>query len=350
MLSFLRNPNADTTLSLYNFIAEIHKKGYVFNLMDDLRVYEEGFTNIIPEHRDHYLHSASVYVLGLAIYNNCKYLRRALNTERHENRNVHDQKASFLFRWSLAACLHDLAYPLELSLKSFNRYSAFLHEIQDRKEYSFININSDIYQRFNLLPIIEPDNVAMGAVRKDTALGMIANRLTGDRLRNAPITYETLLEVLEKHISDNLAIGRIDHGIFSSFIILKRVHELYKKHEWNIWDYYYEVVDAATAIFLHNSYRYSELKNIFGDGKFHYDYPSSLGYLLYLSDTLCEWFRGKKKDHKFFGVNIHQNEIIFRVPKSVKNEMKPAAELFDERIPVKITDQWTYQLNENGDT
>ena len=338
MLKFLRQPSFDTTLTLYQFIADVHKKTYVFDLMNELRSYEEGFTKILPEHRDHYIHSASVYVLGLAIYNNCEAIRRALNTERHEDYNIHDQKTSFLFRWSIAACLHDLAYPLELSLKSFNRYSKYFHVIEDRKDYSFININPDMYELINLLPILDPDNDVMPVVRKDTALGMIANHLTGHRLRNSPITYETLLEFLKKYLGDNLSIGRIDHGVFSSLLILKRIHELYKKKNWNIWDYYYEVIDSATAIFLHNSYRHSELRNIFGDGKFQYDYPSPLGYLLYLSDTLCEWFRGKNKDYKFFGINIRDNQIIFRVKRSIKSKIKPALELFDDRIPVKITE------------
>jgi hypothetical protein len=312
--------------------------------MDSLQLYEQSFSKILPEHRDHYVHSASVYVLGLAIYNGCAEIRSACNTDRHERDNQADQKSSFLFRWSLAACLHDIAYPLELSLKSFNRYSASLHEMEDGKEHSFLSIAPDMYERFNLLPIIEPDNEAMFIHRKDTAIGMIANYLTGHRLRNSPITYDTLHEFLKKYLIDNLSIGRIDHGVFSSLIILKRIHELYKKNSWDIWDYYYEVIDAATAIFLHNSYRYSGLNNIFGNGKFQYDYPSALGYLLYLSDSLCEWLRDRKKDYKLYGVHVDNNRIVFRVPKKTKSKIKSAARLFDDRIPVDITDKWNFQI------
>lgn len=342
ILAVLRNPTFNTTLSLYNFIARIHKKNYVFDLMDALRLYEKGFTNIVPDHREHYLHSASVYLLGLAIYNKCQAIRNSLNIERHDVWMIQPQKTSFLFRWSLAACLHDLAYPLELSLKSFNRYSTYLHELGNPKGCSFLTINSNIYDRFNLLPILDPENDADGLIRKDTALGLISQYLIGHRIKNSPITYETLLGIVGKYLSDNLAIGRIDHGVFSSFIILKRIHELYRKNDrWDIWDYYYEVVDAATAIFLHNSYRYSELKEIFGNGKFRYDYPSALGYLLYLADTLCEWLRDKKEDYRLYGVFVSDDKIIFRVPRSVKSKIKPAAELFDDRLPIKITDRWS---------
>jgi hypothetical protein len=311
--------------------------------MDDLKLYEEGFVNILPDHRDHYIHSASVYVLGLAIYNSCKPIRKALKTERHEDYDTHQQKTSFLFRWSLSACLHDIAYPLELSLTSFKKYSKYLHALGRDDEYIFLTIKKDIYERFDLLPILEPDNNVMPVEKKDTALGLIANYLTSHRLRNAPITYETLLHIMKKYLHDNLQKGRIDHGVFSSLIVLKRVHELYTEKRWDLWDYYYEVVEAATAIFLHNSYRYSQMKDIYGQGVYKFDYPSPLGYLLYLSDTVCEWLRGPKVDFNFYGFYACDDKIYLKVPRSVKTKMKDSSDLFDSRIPVKITDRWPSQ-------
>ena len=340
ILAFLQDPNFDTTLRLYHFIAEVHQKGRVFNLMNVLRIHEEGFAKILSDHREHYLHSASVYVLGLAIYNNCGAIRGSLNTGRHEPSMSHEQKTSFMFRWSLAACLHDLAYPLELSLKSFNRYSAYLSEIKGNGNYSFAAISPEIYERFKLLPILDPSDNIHPPSKRDTALGLIAQSLISNSARSAPITYETLLGILKKHLRANLASGRIDHGAFSSFITLKRIHELYRKEGWDVLDYYYEVVEASTAIFLHNFYAHSELKDIFGNGKFQYDYPSPLGYLLYVTDTLCEWLRGKKRDYKSFGVYVNDGMIVFRMPRATKSKIKPAAELFDERIPIKITDKW----------
>ncbi|MEW6671829.1 MAG: hypothetical protein AB1427_08995 [Thermodesulfobacteriota bacterium] len=310
--------------------------------MDILRLYEEGFSKILLDHRDHYLHSASVYALGLAIYNGCSTIRNACNTDRHEADFRHEQKASFLFRWSLAACLHDLAYPLELSLKSFNRYSNYLNQIADDTRHTFISIDPRIYERFNLLPIIHPENNLMPMIRKDTALGLIASCLTDHTFRRSPVTFETLHDVLKRYLKNNLAIGRIDHGVFSSFIVLRKIHQLYLKNNWDIWNYYYEVVDAATAIFLHNSYAHSELKNIYRNGKFNYDYPSPLGYLLFLADSLCEWFRGNRRDYKVFGVHVDDRRITLRMPKKVIAKMAGSAELFDERIPVISTDKWDF--------
>ena len=45
LLAFLDNPSSDTTLALYRFISRIQKKEQVYDLMNTLRVYEEGYVN-----------------------------------------------------------------------------------------------------------------------------------------------------------------------------------------------------------------------------------------------------------------------------------------------------------------
>ena len=337
---FLSKPNQESATALFKFIKMIHQKGDVFSLMNDLRLYENGFIEILPDHREHYLHSASVYVLGLAIYNSSEQIRQSLTIDRHEN-GVDAQRTSFLFRWSLAACLHDIAYPLEIALKSFNKYSVNLHELESGNRDSFIKINHDIYDRLDLLPILEPyKNIQLR--RRDTALGLIADNLTRERPNwSSPITYETLLNLLKRYMKTNLNIGRIDHGVFSALILLKRIHNLYQNNKWNIRDFYYEVVDSATAIFLHNSYRFSDMIQIFGGGKYKFDHPSSLGFLLYLCDTLCEWLRGRERDIKYYGFAAQNDErLIFKIPPRIKDKIQPGIDLIDNRISIDILTKW----------
>ena len=150
--------------------------------------------------------------------------------------------------------------------------------------------------------------------------------------------FDDFLPFMDKYIIDH------ELGGFMCHTDRDGSHLSTKKNSWDIWDYYYEVIDASTAIFLHNSYRYSELKNIFGNGKFQYDYPSALGYLLYLSDSLCEWLRDRKNDYKLYGVNVDNNRIVFRVPKKTKSKIGSAAKLFDDRIPIDITDKWSFEI------
>jgi hypothetical protein len=334
--NFLQHHDASSAAQLFNFIHRVQEKEPLYNLLKELRRYERNFLDIVPENREHFVHSASVYVLGLGIYNASNDFRQAVITERHQPDSTHAQKTSFLFRWSLAACLHDLAYPLELNIKSFNKYSKRLHGIDD-ENCSFLTINHDIYELFNILPIIKPDS-GMSDIQRDTALGLIANFLTSKRNRNSRVTYDTLLTIIERYLKNGLDSGQIDHGAFSAFVLLKLVHDLYEKSDWDIRNFYYEVVDSATAIFLHNAYKYSMLRDIYGEGKYKYDSPSPLGYLLYFCDSICEWLRSEssRKDFKLFRITVADDRINFRIHKSFEAKIEESAALFDKRAPVRI--------------
>lgn len=341
--TFLMKPDPDTAYNLFKFIKVLHQKESIFDLMNQLRLYEKGFLEMLPEHRDHYMHSASVYVLGLAIYNANQNIRDALTIDRHELSN-RAQKTSFLFRWSLAACLHDIAYPLEIALKSFNKYSVMLHELRDGEVGSFLKVDPMIYDRLNLLPILLP-NSDIGIVKRDTALGLIADCIS--RARRAwvsPLSYETLLGLLNRFLSTNLLSGRIDHGVFSAFVLLNRTYQLYQKHitNWDIKDYYFEIVDSAAAIFLHNAYMHSDLRQIFGDGKYRYDNPSALGFLLYLCDSVCEWLRGRQSDSNQYGFFVGSDgTLFFKVPKNAANKMKKTIAKIDDRVKIVATTSWS---------
>lgn len=333
--NFIAKPKLATARDLYNFIQKSHEKERVFTFMDDLRLYEETLIKILPEQRDHYLHSASVYLLGLAIYNSCTRIRDAVKIDRYST-DSDSKKKSFLFRWSLSACLHDIAYPLELTLKSFNKYSTKLHEIH-QDNFSFVTIDRDLYERLNLLPKIKPEELELpGFEKKDTALGLISNRLVNNGTGCSRISYDTLLHIIDKYFESNLKNGKIDHGAFSAIVLLNRLHDLYVKNKWQTEGFYVEVVDAATAIFLHNSYRFSILKQLFGNGIYKYNSPSPLGYLLFLCDSLCEWLRGKSRDAHHFGINVQDNIIKYKAPKKVKKNIEEARLLFDNRIEVDV--------------
>lgn len=87
----------------------------------------------------------------------------------------------------------------------------------------------------------------------------------------------------------------MDHGVVAALLALKRTHQFYEDDQsFDVRDFYYEIVDSATAIFLHNFY----FRHMFGQGigyeKFCHDFPNPLGYLLCLCDTLCEWQRNNQ--------------------------------------------------------
>ena len=223
----LDKPKRGNIENLFQFVARVHDKEGLFDLLHELWGYEKAFSKILTTHRDHYRHSANVYALGLAIYNKSQFFRDSLIINWHRADDYPKQKASFLFRWSLASIFHDIAYPLEMSLDSFNSYSS---KIQFRTqtglnrgvgeevtgENNFVNINSELLQNLNMLPMLRP-NIG----QPDTAIGLISNSLTDSQPSRSLIKSLTLTNHLERSIVSDLAQGRVDHGVFGSLILLK---------------------------------------------------------------------------------------------------------------------------------
>jgi len=196
-----------------------------------------------------------------------------------------------------------------------------------------------LYKKLNFLPILQPEiNIPLGT--KDTSLGLIAKFLTNDRGNRCRITYETLLQHLTTYVEEGLAIGRIDHGVFSALIILKTIHKLYDKHpEFNVENYYQEVVDASTAVFLHNAYRYAKLGEIYANdahGIFRYDYPSGLGYLLYVCDSFCEWLREANSRPEHFRINATNESIELKTIKKYEARIAKAKVILGDDLPVNL--------------
>jgi len=332
--NFLAKPSFRTATNLFNSIRVHHKKHTIFKLMSDLKLYEDGFKDILPDHREHYLHSASVYVLGLAIYNSSEKIRNSLDINRGQYWGEDEQKELFQFRWALTACLHDIAYPLEIALKSLNNYAELLHD----SGINFINIDPNIY--YNLAPL-EPDQSVNLTERKDSIKLIADNIIFKKNKLNTKINSDGLFTLLREHLDKNLSEGRIDHGVLSALITMKHIHKLYKDNGWDMGDFDFHVVESATAIFLHNTYKHSGMIDIFGTGKYYHDQPSPLGFLLFLCDTLCEWSRGKVKDAIFYGITVKEdNNIIMKVPRNKEDKLKKDLIIIDPAIPVKIVSRW----------
>jgi len=200
---------------------------------------------------------------------------------------------------------------------------------------SLLTVDKRLFKDLNILPVLQPEHIA-NFERKDTALGLIVNSLTMDKSKSR-ISYPTLLDYLTSYIYNSLDSGKIDHGIFTAIIVLNRVHKLYSDNpSWDIKDFYYEVVDSATAIFLHNVCKYSGIKDFWRNGTYHYDFPSPLGYLLFVTDTLCEWLRSGNSDAEYFHISKSEGKIIFKVAKTYREKMEMAINLFDKDCPINV--------------
>jgi len=322
--------------SLFHFVTKVHQKEALFDLLAELWRYENAFDEILPNHRDHYRHSANVYALGLAIYNTSDFFRESLKVNWHPQVDNERQKASFLFRWSLASIFHDLAYPLQISLECFNDYSSKIQS-QNSNQHNFIDINPDIWQNLNLLPMLEP-NIRQ---EEDTGIGLIASSMTKKQPERSPLTYVTLASYLQRTINSNLKQGKVDHGVFAALILLKQIHKMYQtRSNWPSSYFYDEIVDASLAIFLHKFFCDSELLQILGNSRYRYDYPSPIGFLLYVCDTMCEWSRKTEAQGHLFRVSSNNHEIVFRVDERFRDNMAKEISTFDERAPLRV--EWTH--------
>jgi len=327
----LDDPKYTNIEKLFQFVAKVHEKNELFELLKQLWQYESAFDKILPDHRDHYRHSANVYALGLAIYNSSHFFRDALKIGWHPKEDQQKQKTSFLFRWSLASIFHDLAYPMEISIDCFNDYCSKT-QFQNKNQKSFIIIDPKIWQDLNILPQLKPN---LG--QEDTAIGLISKSLTDFQPDRSVMNSGTLINYIERTVNSDLAHGKVDHGVFASIILLNRIHHMYKERADLPEEYFYnEVVNSCSAIFLHKFYCHSKLVQIFGNGKYLYDYPSPIGFLLYVCDTMCEWSRKSEEEKHLFSVTSDNNIILFKISAKFKEKMSEEIGLFDDRVPLRV--------------
>lgn len=321
--AFLEKPGKNAAKKLFEFISEVQKKNEIFSRLSELLVYEDSFKAIIPNHKDHYFHSASVYVLGLALYNNMPILREMLKIDRFRNATEENekQKSAFLWSWSIAACLHDIGYPFELSINSFNNLTAEYYT----KEKKYVSINTDIINEKMILP---PLGRNIEYANLDTAFKIIANRM---KYGNQPIlSMDTLVSYMTNYYSNSLINGDVDHGMISSLIVINDLYSYYKTKDINIDRFYQEMADAGTAIFLHNFYKYSKLPEYCGLTQYSIQCPNTLGCLLFVCDTICEWFRKDKSNVEDFNIENSGNFQRFIIDKKHEKSMKSSTILFDQ--------------------
>ncbi|MFW6106885.1 MAG: hypothetical protein ACOC8H_01865, partial [bacterium] len=122
---------------------------------------------------------------------------------------------------------------------------------------------------------------------------------------------DTLSRIMTAWLEDGLQKGKVDHGVFSSLLMLRRInYEMVARlgdrrlerelildnldrrvtvdHAASAVEYFYMgCVDAAAAVYLHNASTYIDL---FAERPIDYrDHP--MAWLLFLCDQLQEWLR-----------------------------------------------------------
>ena len=232
----------------------------------------------------------------------------------HCPRVEEDVDAVFLRRWGLTAILHDAAYPMELAAKQIGKYVA---ETVGKLRCSITPCNASFGINLNCLcdfvtiPLLqavcsERFNPEMFA---DNSIKLLATNIC--HKLHVEYSPETLARTMTAWLEDELQQGRVDHGVFSALLMLRRInHEMVNRlgdrrldrelvfdnanrrvtveHASSALEYFYiECVDAAAAVYLHNTLTYI---NLFGQRPVDYrEHP--MAWLLFLCDQLQEWLR-----------------------------------------------------------
>ena len=299
-----------------------HEPNTLLDLVKIMKKYEENTGDLVEKQRDHFIHSVNVFLLGLAIYSQNKNYRTVFKQYilespyekfyRIDNEYSHEE---FLYRWGVASLFHDIGYPVEIIGKQLTKFmndgvksisSSYeadtAIDFKDFNEFNtIIKMDSDfadnytsVYPKSKFLNLFKPTDI-------------MAHKIATD-FKNVDVND------VVKHLNSFVKImgenGFIDHGFFSSILVLNSYGYLIQKYAKNHDFFFYPIVDSATAILLHNYYRNVLQKEQFGLKNLNPS-DSPLAYLLILCDELQEWNR------KPFGIKDKEksrvNELLLKI-------------------------------------
>ena len=240
----------------------------LLGLMELMHTYEKRADKMVDSQRDHYVHSINVFLMGLSIYSATPIIKGAFYRSRKGSTfsNIHEE---FLYVWGLASMFHDMGYPIEIS---YNKIRRFLRAACYRED-----------SRIAPVPLIR--DIEDLRVRSDEgdSLDLISERIS-DILGIPLADASNAVKGYEQNMCDTC---RVDHGYFSTLMLMKwmsNIHGQYGK------DAIAPVVEAATAILMHNFHNHTFTRDPYNMGPLSLD-ADPISYLLILCDELQDWNR-----------------------------------------------------------
>lgn len=306
-LNFLDNHNIENAFRVYEaffsayWIGTPGDENPFVKLTQKMKSFEENAGLLLPKQRDHFIHSVYVFILGLAIFSqnnnyqitfNKAVLAKLVYKDSYDTKNE-----EFLYRWGISSLFHDIAYPLEITIKQINVYIDFISNHNEIPSSNLkVRMTIDNINDFNNLPQILPlaefsseykskyplceklnlsDSIDLLSHKINASFGLDIDKVkTG--------LTEFAFKMQEEHF--------IDHGYYSALIVLRWYYYLIQKSAWNPAYFYYPIVDSASAILLHNYYRHGLMKSPFDLNKMNVE-SHPIAFLLILCDELQDWNR-----------------------------------------------------------
>lgn len=323
-----KKDDAFTVFFCYSEIFRLLGSGYdnIRKLIEMLSDHEFHSGELLSKHRDHYSHSVYVFSLGLAIYASDGVYRRTFN-EFYGLKQ--DEYYTFLYLWGLTSLFHDIGYPFQLAHEQVKNYLEELwieqdnngsasggnslskeqeKEIRSTMPYvsfknmdAFLKINSDTGEKISKKAGID---IVFSSINELLAYGV--NKREG-------YDYDALVKTLKRRVEEQPYF--MDHGYFSSVILLKK---LFENPEFKFTENH---LDVVTAILLHNSLNKYDVENAHRIAIS--EHP--LSYLLILCDELQSW------DRKAYGKNSKRKPIAWDVEFDISDNKIKANYIFEDR-------------------
>ena len=323
--TFLENENQSNAYEVYRTFFESYKikmkrdDNPFLDIIDELREYENKAATLIDKQRDYFVHAVNVFITGLCIfaknkdYRNC--FSKAVPEKEYENA-YSTKNEEFYYRWGLASLLHDIGYPVEIAGNQITRFVKMIADA-DGKIDGETNVKAEIrfsnFEELNSIAKIEDEVKFTGKYLSAYGSSRFADLykptdLMANRIHIAfGADQEEVAEALENNVQTMAKIGFIDHGYYSSLILLKWYGYLIQEAGYKGEYFYWPVLDSATAILLHNWYGNVLQKSPFNLGPMKAS-DNPISYLLILCDELQEWNReahGRKTRLKNAAQSVH---------------------------------------------
>ena len=322
--------NAD---SLMKFVLNFHEKGKIIApILSDLFTYEKEGGYNYKKQRMHYLHLTNVFLLGLYLYHLVPIIKRNINKKMESTtKTINDvncyknnwkysegcEYGEFLYRWRLAAIIHDIGYRISLIGDNSTEINKAIYKLLDDNS---VNINKIIkYKNKDLLKDLE----------------IISN-----------IQLSEYYKYQEKYPYRKKV--KYDHGLIGAILFLYRMNTYFDEElkdqdskcengvffHRNLLDY--SLLYTAKAVALHNLTQYKEAIDRFAKNNRNKIYSlkeNSLDWLLFITDILQEWDKPRaiefNEDNKLpntslkiFYCNSCNKLIIIGIPKKKKEEIR----------------------------
>lgn len=315
IITFINAENFNNAYQVYKtFFSMFPDSDKLIGYLSSMHDFEEKAATLNNKQRDHFVHSVNVFILGLVIYSNNTRMRELLDG-RITNEN---KSAAFLKMWGVAALMHDIGYPAEIAHNNIIGYFDRLNTDTDRSNnnvHPYIEIG--YFDRFNSIRVNHDGaQFSFGTSVYLKPLDLISHRLAevyGYDCTKPDSENDMDNAVMKNHINGYFpymhSAGFTDHGFFSAVMVLRqfacmlRDEEVPEAQGLSASSYRNLIIEAATAIFLHNSWRY--LQYLQRNGEFYKkgspmntgtaeqlspeQFP--LGYLMILCDELQDWNR-----------------------------------------------------------